>query len=403
MKVISSCEVCGNPDMNLVLDLGKHPMCDDLKKTGTTDKCAEYPIQVLYCQKCRSAHQRYQLDKEILFPENYHYRAHFTNDVLSGMQNLVDDAERLYGSLAGKRVLDIGCNDGSLLNMFQERGCTTLGVEPTDAAKEARENGHIIYQEYFDSDVSQRIAAQMGPMDLITFTNVFAHIDDLNELLNNLRYLITESTVIIIENHYLGSILKNMQFDTFYHEHPRTYSLTSFLYIAEKLGCRVVNVTFPERYGGNIRVYLCKTGAEAENIPDILKAEEDFFELFSSMRERIQHWQNIKREQIVSLVQVHGKLRAKAFPGRAAILLKMLQIDETQIEAVYEKPGSKKIGYDVPGTRIPIQSDEILFADNENRGPLLNFAWHIPGEIRQYLRQNGYRGEVIDIYDPREL
>jgi len=125
--------------------------------------------------------------------------------------------------------------------------------------------------------------------------------------------------------------------------------------------------------------------------------------MFSSMRERILHWQKQKREQIISLVQTYGKLRAKAFPGRAAILLKLLQIDETQIEAVFEKPGSKKIGYNVPGTEIPILSDEILFSSGESSGPLLNFAWHIPNEIRQYLQQSGYRGEVIDIYNPEEL
>ena len=96
-------------------------------------------------------------------------------------------------------------------------------------------------------------------------------------------------------------------------------------------------------------------------------------------------------------VEKYGKLRAKAFPGRAAILIKLLNIGTEQIRNIYEKPGSMKIGNYVPGTRIEIHSDEELFAEDDLNQPILNFAWHIPMEIRNYLTENGYRGEVIDI------
>lgn len=403
MKKISTCEVCGNQDLDLVLDLGMHPLCDDLKKIGSEEKCEEYPIKIVYCKNCRTAHQKYQLDKEILFPEDYHYRAHFTNDVLLGMKNLVEEAEIYIGALDGKKVLDIGCNDGSLLNFFKEKGSVTFGIEPTAAGLEARENGHTIYHEYFTQTVSKSILSQYGAMDVITFTNVFAHIENLNQLLDALRCLIGEHTIVIIENHYLGSILKRMQFDTFYHEHPRTYSMTSFLHIAQKLGCKIVKAEFPERYGGNIRVYLSKTGNTSDEIGKILDSECGFVETFSTMREIVHIWKTQKTEQITRLVQTYGKLRAKAFPGRAAILLKLLSVDENQIMAVYEKPGSKKIGHYVPGTHIKILNEEEFFSDLENNGPILNLAWHISKEIRQYLLKKGYDGPVIDILDFKEL
>jgi hypothetical protein len=102
-------------------------------------------------------------------------------------------------------------------------------------------------------------------------------------------------------------------------------------------------------------------------------------------------------------VRRHGKLRAKAFPGRAAIPIKLLGIDEQSISATFEKPGSMKIGHFIPGTRIPISSDDVLFSFTDLSKPILNLAWHISGEIRKYLKERAYTGEVIDIIDAKDF
>src|SRR6056300_1966804 len=137
MLEISYCEVCGNENLVEVLDLGDHPLCDDLLPIGSKEECVEYPIQILYCSNCYTAHQRFQVDKRSLFTNQYHYRARMTGSVLTGMSDLVENCQRRFGDLRGKKVLDVGCNDGSLLNFFRLKGCRTFGVEPTDAAKDA--------------------------------------------------------------------------------------------------------------------------------------------------------------------------------------------------------------------------------------------------------------------------
>jgi hypothetical protein len=115
------------------------------------------------------------------------------------------------------------------------------------------------------------------------------------------------------------------------------------------------------------------------------------------MRDNIAVWREVKGRQISELYAQFGPLRAKAFPGRAAILVRLLGLDETIISAVYEKSGSLKIGHYVPGTRIPICSDDDLLALSDQSLPILNLAWHIPREIREYLALHGYAGPVIDI------
>jgi 2-polyprenyl-3-methyl-5-hydroxy-6-metoxy-1,4-benzoquinol methylase len=400
LQEITDCEVCGNSTLESVLDLGAHPMCDDLVQVNQDRICHEYPIEILFCNVCQTAHQRFQVPKELLFPQTYHYRSRHTADVIDGMKKLVTTCASKLGNLSGKKVLDVGCNDGSLLKIFQQEGSNTYGIEPTGAYSDARQAGITVVHDYLTEEVAKKFIADYGHPDLIVFTNVFAHIENLNQLLASLQILKGPSTCIMIENHYLGSIFASKQFDTFYHEHPRTYSYASFVKIAENLGMEIGMVEFPSRYGGNIRVFIQPlTGISINHhrLDELTDAEKHFRGQFNDLKNQIELWKVNKSAEIASAVKLYGPLVAKAFPGRAAIPIKMLGLDSTSILGVYEKPTSGKIGHYVPGTRIPIYSDESLLLDRPNGSPILNLAWHIQDEIKTYMHQAGFDGDFIQI------
>jgi hypothetical protein len=150
MDLVKVCEVCFSSDLSTVLDLGLHPLCDDLVRIGDERIATEYPIRINFCRNCSTAHQQVQVPKINLFPKSYHYRSRFTSDVIDGMKDLSVKVEKIKGSLKGKVVLDIGSNDGTLLDIFKSLQCVTIGVEPTDASKESLQKGHDIYHEYFN-------------------------------------------------------------------------------------------------------------------------------------------------------------------------------------------------------------------------------------------------------------
>ena len=391
MNEISRCEVCDGTDLETILNLGSHPLCDDLKPIDNSNfECIEYPIEILFCKNCLTCHQRFQVPKAKLFTKDYHYRARMTNSVLIGMKDFVNSCEQRMGNLQGLKVLDIGCNDGSLLNFFREKGCETYGIEPTDAALDCQ---HNVIQAYFDENSARSILEKFGNPDLITFTNVFAHIEDLKGLIKNLQILIGNNTNVIIENHYLGAVLDFSQFDTFYHEHPRTYSLRSFSFIAKALRLNLVDFQFVSRYGGNIRVFM----GPQEAIDFLPINENRFLEMFGKLNIEILNWKRKTKDKITLLNKEYGPLPAKAFPGRAAILIKMLELDNSNISAVYEIEGSIKVNHYVPSTKIPILPEKNLYDLKDQPQVILNLAWHLPKEVRKNLEKNSYKGTVIDI------
>ena len=147
------------------------------------------------------------------------------------MTNLRNNIVSEFGNLKGKN-LDIGCNDGSLLDLFKKYKAITIGVEPTNACVHAKKR-HYILNNFFSKKIASKIKKKFKEIDYIIFTNVFAHINNLDDLIKNLKILKSSNTKIIIENHYLGSVLEKNNL-TLLPRASRTYSL-KFLKIAESL------------------------------------------------------------------------------------------------------------------------------------------------------------------------
>jgi len=398
--MLKKCEICNSKKyLAKVLDLGLLPLVDDLLKIDSKKKNKLYKTQILYCKKCYTAYQKYNVKKKVLFPNKYHYRSGLTNDVIMGMEGLVKDTKKFVKNYKGKVILDVGCNDGTLLSRFKKEKAITIGIEPTDAAFEAKKKGHDIYKNYIDLKTVNKIKKKYKHIDIITFTHVFAHIDNLKYLISCVKKLISKNTILVIENHYLGSVLDQKQFDTFYHEHPRTYSQRSFLEIAKKIKANLIHCSFPKRYGGNIRVVITRS----KNKKIRIKGEGSFFDRFKQLQTSMEKWRGKKKEELLILTKKYGPLSAKAFPGRASILIKLLNVNEKIISEVYEKPNSKKIGHYLPGTTIPIKSDNKFLQKKNKIKVLINLAWHINKEIKTYLRKMGYKGKIIDILEAKDF
>jgi len=384
------CEVCGNIVEGPIIDLGSHPLNDDMHRIDTNYMAKKYRQEIQLCTTCFTAHQLHPVEKETLFFPEYRYRGSVTKDVLSGMEDLIDNALHFYGNGRPLKVLDIGANDGSLLGIIKNKtGCETIGVDPTNAVLESIGRIDHAYCEFFSSETSNKIIEKHGYPDIITFTNVFAHIEDLPSLIEAVSLLLDQNNLLIIENHYLGSVLEKNQFDTFYAEHIRTYSATSFEFIAKKLNVEIKSIQFPRRYGGNIRVYMSRNPQYLAEKKDV--DELSFPERFTKIQSTYDKWLGNSLEQIEQIL-IDGPLIGKSCPARSVMLYSSLEMNSEKMLAVYEHPNSPKLGFCVPGTSIPILSD--LMLGQEKSRDMILWSWHIAYEIIPYLKEIGYKGKI---------
>ena len=250
--------------------------------------------------------------------------------------------------------------------------------------------------DYFNINTASNIFEEHGYPDIISFTNVFAHIDDLHSLIKAVKRIVGKKTILVIENHYLGSVIEGMQFDTFYHEHPRTYSIQSFIHISSSLGLTLNDVQLPKRYGGNIRVFMSNQGVlntKKGNVLAALDKENNILKNIDNMANYIVSWKEDTIKKISDLNDSNLKIAAKAFPARASIIINYLGLDENDISAVIEQPNSKKVGLKVPGTNIPIVGS----SDFDQYDVLINLAWHINDEIKNYLEEASFNGDLFAI------
>ena len=221
-----NCRLCGGLDLTLVLELTPTPPANafvgDVLKSNLQ---ACFPLDVFFCDTCNHVQLLDVVDPAVLF-ENYVY---VSGTSPSFVQHFDDYASALINRFlpaAGALVVDIGSNDGTLLSAFQKRGLCGLGIDPAHViAAEASNAGIETVADFFSLSLAGKIAADRGAAAIVTANNVFAHADDLTEIVQGVQTLLAPDGVFSFEVSYLGDVIKNTLFDTIYHEHLAYHSV----------------------------------------------------------------------------------------------------------------------------------------------------------------------------------
>ena len=242
---IKYCQICNKNNLFKFLDLGFQPLSDDLKKIEDGNReTMFYPLSVSFCKSCILLQNDFIVGDKKLYPKTYHYLPGITKDVVENFSKLSKFLIEKYDLNKKKDlIVDVGCNDGSLLKEFKKNGIEKiLGIDPTDTVYFAREKGITAVQDFFNIKTSSLIKKKFGKAKIITTTNVFAHTNNLKEFILGIKKLLAKDGVFVIENHYLLDVVKKIQFDTFYHEHLRTYSLTSLIKLLKYYNLYLIDV-----------------------------------------------------------------------------------------------------------------------------------------------------------------
>lgn len=397
---LKTCQITGNNDLEEVLDLGFQPLGDSLlTKEQLSEPENYYPLRLMRSKSLGHSQLDYVVPSSLVYHLDYPYKCGITKEVV---EHHALQASRIVKDLNledNALVIDVGSNDGTLLNEFQKLKMKVLGVEPTNVAKFANEMGVKTIQSLFDEQLCTKIVKDYGKAKLVTATNVFAHMARMGEVIRGIKLVLDQDGYFIFENHYMIDILKFNQYDTIYHEHIRNYSLKSLIHLFELYDMKVVDAEIVERYNGSIRVIVSnnKSISSSENVESIIQKEIDYG-LFNA-----KVWDDFKnnvfktKNDLISLLlEIKSKgqtVVGNSCPCRSSVLMNFCGIGKDIIPYIAEQPNSAKLGLYMPGQHMPIVDNKILFEEQPDYVLLL--AWHLADPIMKDLRSRGLKSKFI--------
>jgi len=403
-RIVERCQVCNSPKLEAILFLGYLPPVNQLHNIGEQPhEQPSYPAQLLHCQNCHLVQLGLIVDPEVLFPPEYPYTSSTTKILRENFAELYEECKSIAKLGKEDLVVDIGSNDGNLLSNFKDKH-RVVGITPEEIGKLAIQRGIPTIINFFNREAVEKIRKGYGKAKIITATNVFAHIENVNEAVKLIMELLAEDGIFISESHYILRLIETLQYDTIYHEHMRYYSLHSLKYLLEKHGIEIIHAKEIPTHGGSIRVYAARKGKYPikDTVAVLLKNEESLLdkERLLEFRERIV-LSKLKLHSLLLDIKKKGKrVYGIGAPSRASTLINYVGLDDGIIDCVMEIKGSHKIGKYIPGTLIPVLEESRLFEEQPDYALLL--SWHIADELIPKLKQNGFRGEfIIPLPEPK--
>jgi len=403
--VVETCQVCDSPDLEPVMFIGYLPPVNTMPLIGSrpTEQPA-YPARVLRCRKCQLVQLGLIVDPAILFPPTYPYTSGTTKILRDNFAEMYREVQSLYPLTSDDLAVDIGSNDGTLLSNFQNGGHRVYGIEPTNAGKLAQARGITTDISFFNRAAARRAVAAKGRAKIVTATNVFAHIEDVHEIVESVLELLDENGIFLTESHYFLSLIETLQYDTIYHEHLRYYTLSSLKYLLEMHGLEIIHAHRIPTHGGSIRVFAARKGKyPVRNTVVPILAEEAREITESKLQEFARNVVNSKVALYALLKDIKARgerVYAIGAPSRASTFVNYVGLDDGILDCVLEIKGSCKIGKYMPGTLIPVLEESKLYADQPAYALLL--SWHIADELIANLKKRGFKGRfIVPLPEPR--
>jgi len=330
------------------------------------------------------------VDPRIMF-QNYSYESSTTRTLVTHFEQM---AQYLATTLQsrGKVVVEFGCNDGVLIRPLRRMGAIAVGVDPSDVALRAsKDQNWPLVPGYFNVQTAQQVLSEFGPAWIVTANNVFAHMDDLDEIILGVDALLHRDGMFVFEVHYQGDLLRLVQFDTVYHEHLCYYSVTSLTYLLGRFGFRIVDLMFVATHSGSVRVIAARQSsihASTKIVHETLRAEEDWD--IQSFTKKVP----VRRDTLARLVgrlkSGGGSIVGYGAAGRATILMNYCGLGPDLIDYVIDA-SPLRYGKLIPGVLVPIVPPSDFHHDTVDYALLT--AWNYEEEVVQkeqlFLRSGG--------------
>lgn len=390
--------MCKGDRLYPYLNLGFQPPADEfLRKDQLHYPRNYYPLEVMMCRSCGLSQLSYVVSPEILYRHDYPYEASVTRTGREHFAKFAREVVARFGLGGEDLVVDVGSNVGVLLSNFKANGTSILGIDPaSNIVRIAEANEVPTVNELFSAELASHIRSEKGPVSLITATNCFAHVDNLDDFMAGVRTMLTPKGVLIVEAPHFLTMIKNLEYDTIYHEHLSYLSLKAMAPYLAGFGMEPFDVQKQFIHGGSFRVFFGRKGKHRV-MPAVRKclAEEQRAGLSSKkvldrFARRVRKNRMEIRWLLHRLKRQGKRIAAVSAPAKGMTLLNYCGIGTELVDFVTEK-SKLKLGRYTPGGHIPILPDSALVERKPHYALLLawNFSKEIMANLKDYRRRGG--------------
>lgn len=400
------CRMCKLERLELFLDLGHSPPSDNFVTEEQFKDEKSYPVQVFMCQNCGLVQLGYVVPPKEMYSKDYPYETSIATTTRNHFFEMAKSITEKFSIPKNSLVVDIGSNVGVLLQGFKNQGMKVIGIEPSsNIAKKALANNIYTINSFFNMNTVDKIILKQKAT-VVTATNVFAHIDDLDTFMKCLDLLLEDNGIFVVEAPYFVNLLDNLEYDTIYHEHLSYLSVKPLVNFFQRFGYELFDVQETKIHGGSIRFFVARKNTKkiVSSVEKFLRYEEGKGihqkKTLLQFSEKVQRHKEHLRSLLLDLKKKGKRIVGISAPAKGMALLNYANIDTSILDYVTEK-STLKIGKYTPGTHVPVKPDGILLKDMPDYGLLL--AWNLAEEIMNNLKEYKQRGGkfIIPIPEPR--
>ncbi len=412
---VPACRFCGAGLRHTFVDLGMSPLCETYPSLAELSRGEHYyPLQVYVCDQCFLVQMEACATREQIFSD-YPYFSSYSDSWLRHSEAYCGNITARLELNRESMVLEVGSNDGYLLQYFRRLGVPMLGVEPAgNVAKTALERGVPTLVRFFGAQLASQLASEGNRADLIVGNNVIAQVPDLNDFVAGLKTVLKPTGVLTLEFPHLLRLIQDSEFDTIYHEHFSYFSFRTMVTILTAHGLTVFDVELLSTHGGSLRIYARLTGNPAHPIQPavgaLMAVEERFglatLEGYQGFAERAKETKFALVDFLLSAARAGKSVAGYGAPGKSSTLLHYCGVGKDLIAYTVDRNPYKQ-GRFLPGTHIPIQHPDRIRETKPSY--VLILPWNLKDEIMEqlsFIREWGGRFVVpipsVTVCEPKE-
>ena len=393
---MKKCLICDS-DISPFISYGEMPIANGFLPPDKFSSEYFFHMQVAHCPTCSMIQLIDTPDREMMFNENYAFFSGTSQAMKQHFKEFAEDVRKRFITDADPFVVEIGSNDGIMLQYFKEWGIRHLGIEPSaNVAKVAQDKGVNTIVEFFDEALAEKIVKENGQADAFIAANVMCHLPYFHSIVAGISKLIKKTGIVIFEDPYIGDVIEKTSYDQIYDEHTFLFSVGSINYIFDKYGMEVIDVMPQETHGGSMRYIIGHKGVRelSQKAKQQIEKEKslglDIPQTYENFKKNCEVSKRALKELLVDLKAKGKRVTGYGATSKSTTILNYSDIGPDLIEYICDNTPIKQ-GKFSPGKHIPIEPIETFRENYPDYAVLFayNHAKEIMAKEKEFVEQGG--------------